>query len=1136
MVISNKEEEYINNLVIKNEVSTLKTFFKDNKFELNDLNNDDFNLLITSIQQNGSVKLFKVIIEECQYQTFSYSTSIYDSPLYYAIFYEKFQIADILLKNNANINYVSDNLSENILYHLYHHQNLSIKKLEYLLKNGAEYTVSLIEEFINKYDNIFLKILLEYTFSYQKLILKLLNFSRRHLALSTSNLESQILNEFNGASNIITKNLYQIAVNSDNYEAIKLLYDYDIRDQEVILNDIFEIFDEEDRLTRNGKKFNFVNLVESGILHMDIDFHFLNNLENIDEKRAILTEIVLCNSFSEFKQYLKDHQLPISYYNTENMDMAILAIENNISLPMFDYICRHYRNLNYCIDDILIYRSPLSTALAQNKFQMADILIRYGADIGYKIEGKDIYEYLNDYQILNPQNLKYLLKKCSYVKDITSNYISELLVQNNSQFLEIIFKHYIFNESCILNFLTLYKNKTPVSREHFNHIINKKKEKINFEDSFYEDAVSNENYRLIDILYHHDTRSKQTILNDIFYAFQSDKQESESSEKTDTFIEKIRNKEICGSIDEMFIDNLKNFDSKRNVVDKMISNHQIYELKIYLQENDLSPNYFQYDGNDLLNQAIDENGPLNYITFLISKYEHINYTVNDYISPLYTALSNNNFKMADILLKSDADINYQLDDNDIIYTLNMNEKLNLKNLHYILDHGFVLSDSIITNYIGDIPITLFRAIFMQHIYQGSESIIHLLNFSKNRTPLRRDQFNHLLKDNADPELDWDFYDTALDVRCSDSLMLFLKYDIRSLQEILSKYSNGLFKTGIVDGNTKLIDKVLSCPEYDYCGNLDFERIIISDRNVSHKKNIRTLKYFFKRLFQLDQFDLARVNLVQLIEAIQDFGSKDVFKYIINKICSHSSFTSKTLSTENIFHALLAINSSNIYFVDYFLKKCIRKKMICLNFDETNFNTYLECLVQSTSENDVTVKFLLDKCIRNSSFNFSRNANFLKCIITMKEECTMDNKDEIIEYFIEKACAHPTFDFTEVPLHKILNIYADGEMDNEYNTPEHFHRIIDIVYANKNYQYQPSDLVNTLNILHDNDEEDVYKYLIDQTLSHISNKQLKREDWMNYIQQLSESGYEEAYEYFLEKSPIQEEFEFNFFPLEVNSKE
>ena len=155
---------------------------------------------------------------------------------------------------------------------------------------------------------------------------------------------------------------------------------------------------------------------------------------------------------------------------------------------------------------------------------------------------------------------------------------------------------------------------------------------------------------------------------------------------------------------------------------------------------------------------------------------------------------------------------------------------------------------------------------------------------------------------------------------------------------------------------------------------------------------------------------------------------------------------------------------------------------------------------------------------------------------MKEECTMDNKDEIIEYFIEKACAHPTFDFTEVPLHKILNIYADGEMDNEYNTPEHFHRIIDIVYANKNYQYQPSDLVNTLNILHDNDEEDVYKYLIDQTLSHISNKQLKREDWMNYIQQLSESGYEEAYEYFLEKSPIQEEFEFNFFPLEVNSKE
>jgi len=564
----------------------------------------------------------------------------------------------------------------------------------------------------------------------------------------------------------------------------------------------------------------------------------------------------------------------------------------------------------------------------------------------------------------------------------------------------------------------------------------------------------------------------------------------------------------------------------------LVDNFEI--LDIYLQENDLSPNYFQLDGNDLLIQAINQSAPLDYVTFLISKYEHINYTIDDTISPLYTALSNNNFKMADILLKSDADINYQLDDNDIIYTLNMNRKLNLKNLHYILDHGFALSDSIITTYISDLPTPLFKAIFMQYRYQGSESIIHLINFSKNKTPLGRDQFNHLLRINTDPELDWEFYDIALDACCSDSLMLFFNYDVRNFLEILNKYCNRLFQTGIVDGNTKFIDKVFNCPEYDYCENLDFEVIIKSDRNVSHKKNIRALKYFFKMLFQLDQFDLARVNLVQLVEAIQDFESKDVFKYVINKISSHSSFTSKTISTENVISVLLTINSSNIYFVDYFLKKCIRKKMICLNFDETDFNTYLEWLVHCSSEEDSTIKYLLDKCMSHSSFNFSRNVNFLECVSTMYEEGTMDNKEEIIEYFIEKACAHPTFDFNEVPLHKVLNIYVDGEMDNEYRTPDHLHRIIDIVCANKNYQYQPTELVHALNILYDNDEKEVCKYLIDQTLSHISSQQLKEEDWVNCIQQLSKSGNDEIYEYFIERSPIPEKYEFNVHPVEVIS--
>ncbi|ORX48371.1 hypothetical protein BCR36DRAFT_293838, partial [Piromyces finnis] len=57
-------------------------------------------------------------------------------------------------------------------------------------------------------------------------------------------------------------------------------------------------------------------------------------------------------------------------------------------------------------------------------------------------------------------------------------------------------------------------------------------------------------------------------------------------------------------------------------------------------------------------------------------------------TPLYTALSKNNFEIADVLINNGSNINYK---EDIIYSLYRENLLNCENLNYILNHGYNVS-------------------------------------------------------------------------------------------------------------------------------------------------------------------------------------------------------------------------------------------------------------------------------------------------------------------------------------------------------------------------------------------------------------------------------------------------------------
>ncbi|ORX44822.1 hypothetical protein BCR36DRAFT_300766, partial [Piromyces finnis] len=69
-----------------------------------------------------------------------------------------------------------------------------------------------------------------------------------------------------------------------------------------------------------------------------------------------------------------------------------------------------YLDLDYEVDfEEKGYKSPLFTAIKNEFFNIADVLIDHGADINGEIQYTDIITYLNCLGVLNNNILKYIL-------------------------------------------------------------------------------------------------------------------------------------------------------------------------------------------------------------------------------------------------------------------------------------------------------------------------------------------------------------------------------------------------------------------------------------------------------------------------------------------------------------------------------------------------------------------------------------------------------------------------------------------------------------------------------------------------------------------------------------------------------
>jgi len=264
--------------------------------------------------------------------------------------------------------------------------------------------------------------------------------------------------------------------------------------------------------------------------------------ETLEQKRNNVIEKI--NNLVDLDAYVQKKKIKLEELNDEEFDLLIYAIEHSGSVQLINYILNniHYETLNYSFFDNGNYKSffvsvmdkqieykgyktPLFSAIASNKFRIADFLLKREANINYKInQGEykdvDIINYLyfmsGFKDFLNRKNLKYILNNGFNIRQVTTDLINKMVNRNYSDgLLEIILKHFIYDNAFIIRLLTVYKNRVALTTEQIQNVITDEKRKIDIDESVYENADERENYDAINMILDYDGSGEESITEKI---------------------------------------------------------------------------------------------------------------------------------------------------------------------------------------------------------------------------------------------------------------------------------------------------------------------------------------------------------------------------------------------------------------------------------------------------------------------------------------------------------------------------------------------------------------------------------------------------------------------------------------------
>jgi len=195
---------------------------------------------------------------------------------------------------------------------------------------------------------------------------------------------------------------------------------------------------------------------------------------NLEDKQNELKELIKKSNIFELKNYFEKN-IKYERFNSYN-ELLLYSIENNVSNNIIEYIIKlgQLKNLNFYIPFDNINKVPLFIAIANNNFRLSNLLLKYNADINYKINNQNVIEYLLEYNLLITDiNLKYILNKFNR-KNITINLIFKLIEKKQNDVLRIIINFYKnISTSSILNtfLIGIYKNKIRLSDRQLKYTL-----------------------------------------------------------------------------------------------------------------------------------------------------------------------------------------------------------------------------------------------------------------------------------------------------------------------------------------------------------------------------------------------------------------------------------------------------------------------------------------------------------------------------------------------------------------------------------------------------------------------------------------------------------------------------------------
>jgi len=381
------------------------------------------------------------------------------------------------------------------------------------------------------------------------------------------------------------------------------------------------------------------------------------------------------NNISILEKIINENNLSLKELNNEGFDILIYIIEHEASYEIIEYILNknEYQSLNYHITENNQIKSPLFLVIGRNDFKIANLLIKYSANINYL--NYNIINFLNNRNLLNNKNLKYILYHGIDIKAITLNLIHNLIENSKNEFLETIFNFYKFDNSYILNLLNLnkkyYVNKNLFKNERhllaslnkeFQNNLNKEKQKININESMYKKAIENENYLALKILFENESSEEDEILNRII---KYDIMELAIKLNNYKFIKNILKYDAfnykCINYEKIFSKVIKNDNIEIAVllIKVLLNSSKINGNKI--DETSYSEKHIQHCLSLILNIAIKMHS-LILIKYIIEKNEFkLKININDKDingeCPIITAFYANNFEIFKYLLEHGGDCN-----------------------------------------------------------------------------------------------------------------------------------------------------------------------------------------------------------------------------------------------------------------------------------------------------------------------------------------------------------------------------------------------------------------------------------------------------------------------------------------------